>query len=264
MDDIARYNQERWEELARAGIGFSRPKLHLDEALARDTVDPEGVVGDVAGKDVLGVAAGGGQQSAAFGLLGANVTILDFCATQLERDREAAEHYGLEITTVQGDMRDLSCFADGSFDLVWQAHSLNFVPDKERVFDEAARVLRPGGLYRVELTNPFIHGIGDGLWETSWNGRGYPLARPYVDGEVTSEDPHWDFEDQQGVVQRIRGPREFRHTLGSVMSGLIQRDFTILGLWEDLTGDINAEPGTWEHFKAIAPPWLTVWSRYEP
>ena len=29
-------------------------------------------------------------------------------------------------------------------------------------------------------------------------------------------------------------------------------------------GDASAEPGTWEHFTAIAPPWLTIWTRYEP
>jgi hypothetical protein len=31
MDDIARYNKERWEELAKANVIFSRPWLDLDK-----------------------------------------------------------------------------------------------------------------------------------------------------------------------------------------------------------------------------------------
>ena len=139
MDELARYNKERWEELAEAGVIYSRPKLDLDAASARAMVDPEGKLGETAGRDVLCLAGGGGQQSAAFGLLGARVTVFDLCETQLQRDREAAAHYGHEVRTVQGDMRDLSCFAAESFDVVWHAHSLTFVPDAGRVFDEHAQ-----------------------------------------------------------------------------------------------------------------------------
>ena len=61
MDDIARYNKERWEELAKAKVRFSRAALDLDEASARALVDPEGIMGDVTGKNVLCLAGGGGQ-----------------------------------------------------------------------------------------------------------------------------------------------------------------------------------------------------------
>lgn len=111
MDEIAKYNRDRWEELAGAGVAYSLPELDLDEQTAREMVDPEGFLGDVAGKDVLCLAGGGGQQSAAFGILGADVTVLDLSKTQLARDREAADHYGLNIESHQGDMRELSRIA---------------------------------------------------------------------------------------------------------------------------------------------------------
>ncbi len=261
MDDVARYNRERWEELARAGVGFSRPALDLDRDSARAMVDPEGQMSEVVGKDVLCLAGGGGQQSAAFALLGATVTVLDFCPTQLERDRQVAAHYGVQVTTVEGDMRDLSCFADDSFDLVWHAHSLSFIPDPRPVFDEVTRVLRIGGLYRLECTNPFVHSLLDARWD----GQGYPLRDPYADGaEVIHGDGCWDFQDPDGVERRIPGPREFRHALGTVVNGLIERGFALLGLWEHTHGDPAAEPGTWSHFEAIAPPWLTFWAVLRP
>src|SRR5262245_38425067 len=123
MDEIIQYNKARWEALAQAGVAFSRPFLEMTPETARQIVDPQGLMGEVAGKYVLCLASGGGQQSVAFGLLGARVTVFDLAETQLQRDQEAAAHYKLAVRTVQGDMRDLSCFADNSFDLVWHAFS---------------------------------------------------------------------------------------------------------------------------------------------
>src|SRR5690349_17475888 len=117
MDELARYNKERWEALAQAGVEYSRPFLNLDATSARQVVNAQGMLGEIAGKDVLCLASGGGQQSAAFALLGATVTVLDLSETQLARDQEAARHYNLPITIHQGDMRDLSRFADRAFDV---------------------------------------------------------------------------------------------------------------------------------------------------
>jgi SAM-dependent methyltransferase len=261
MDEIARYNQERWDALARARIVYSRPALDLDLCSARAMVDPYGIMGDVQGKEVLCLASGGGQQSAAFGLLGASVTVLDLSKTQLERDREAAAHYRLQVQTLQGDMRDLSRFQPGAFDVVWQAHAINFVPDARTVFGQVARVIRPGGLYRIECNNPFVAGVD----ERDWDGRGYPLCRTYVDGaEVEYADSDWEVWDEDGTCSRIKGPREFRHALSTLVNGMIEQGFVLLGAWEGPAGDPTAEPGTWEHFKAVAPPFLTFWATYRP
>mgnify|MGYP007034349507 FL=1 len=27
--------------------------------------------------------------------------------------------------------------------------------------------------------------------------------------------------------------------------------------------DLNAEPGSWDHFVAFAPPWLSIWAELE-
>ena len=154
LDDVAGYNRDRWQALVEAGVSFSRPWLELDAETARARLDQEGHLGEVAGQDVLCLAGGGGQQSAAFALLGARVSVLDLCEGQLDRDREALAHHGLQARLVAGDMRDLSAFEDDAFDLVWHAHALSFVPDPRPVFDEVARVLRPEGRYRLYCTIP--------------------------------------------------------------------------------------------------------------
>jgi SAM-dependent methyltransferase len=260
MDELARYNKARWEALAQAGVSFSRPFHDLDETAARQEVDPYGIMGDVRGKEVLCLAGGGGQQAVAFALLGANVTVFDLSETMLQRDRETAAHYNLSLRLEQGDMRDLSRFADNSFDIVWHAWSLSFVPNPRQVFAGVARVLRPGGLYRLECANPFTAADVD----ATWNGTGYVLQRPYLDGELIMDDDNWIFENEAGEAQRVQGPREFRHTLNTLLNGLAENGFVLLGAWEGPPGDLDAEPGSWEHFVVIAPPWLTFWTVYRP
>jgi SAM-dependent methyltransferase len=219
----------------------------------------------VDGKQVLCLGSGGGQQSAAFGLLGAQVTVFDLTETQLERDHLAAEHYGLQIRTVQGDIQDLSQLDDDSFDLVWQGYSINFVSDANPVFEGVAHVIRPGGLYYVMFGNPFTH---DSMDEEVWDGESYPLKYPYIDGaETTSLNPKWafwDVETEDGEWIRVEGPREFRHTLGTLLNGLIRRGFVLLGFWEESSGDPLAEPGSWDHYKSFAPPFLRLWAQYRP
>lgn len=261
MDETAKYNKTRWEELAQANIKYSRPFLGLDPQSAREKVDPTGVIGDISGKDVLCLAGGGGQQSVALALLGANVTVFDLSETQLQRDRKAAAHYRVRIKTVQGDMRDLSCLGRASFDIVWHAYSINYVPNACSVFREVARVLRIGGLYRMECGNPFVAGLS----EKDWNGEGYPLKRLYVDGaELAFEDLHWHVEGDNGVSRQIGRPKEFRHTLSTVLNGLVEQGFVILSTREVTSNDPSAGQGTWEHFKAIVPPGLVFWAAYRP
>ncbi|MCA9884474.1 MAG: class I SAM-dependent methyltransferase [Anaerolineae bacterium] len=257
-DDVSDFNKARWEDLAQAGVEWSQPWIDLDMASAREQLDPYEIMGNVTGKSVLCLAGGGGQQSVAFGLLGADVTVIDIAETQLERDQQALAHHGLTARIEQGDMRDLSRFADDSFDLVWNAWAINFVPDTGPVFNEVRRVLRPGGLYRLVWGNPFS-GMID---ETDWVQDGYLLKRVYADGEVIMDDMDWEIEAEDGSIKKIPGPREFIHTVSTVVNGLIGRGFEILGLWEEEKGDPLAEPGSWEYLKALAPHNISLWSRY--
>jgi ubiquinone/menaquinone biosynthesis C-methylase UbiE len=261
MDEIAEYNQARWKALVKADALFTRPKFDLDANSARRSIDFDGKLGDVAGKDVLCLASGGGQQSAAFALLGANVTVFDISDEQLERDKETAEHYGFEIRTLQGDMRNLSRLENASFDIVHHAYSLNFVPDAAKVFRQVARVLRIGGLYHFACANPFVMGIG----QKNWNGEGYILKEPYIGGaRISYDDQDWVYNRE--THEKIPNPIEYRHTLSNVFNGLIENAFVISHVSDncDMNSDVHAAPKTWDHLTAFAPPWLSIWAIFRP
>ena len=111
---------------------------------------------DVTGAAILGLASGGGQQGPVLAAAGADVTVFDNSPGQLARDDEVAAREGLAIRTVLGDMRDLSAFADASFDVVFNPVSNVFCPDVMPVWRESFRVLRPGGVLMAGFLNPDI------------------------------------------------------------------------------------------------------------
>jgi SAM-dependent methyltransferase len=111
---------------------------------------------DLAGAATLCLASGGGQQGPVLAAAGADVTVFDNSPAQLARDDEVAAREGLAIRTVLGDMRDLSVFADGSFDVIVNPVSNVFCPDLAPVWRESFRVLRPGGVLMTGFMNPDI------------------------------------------------------------------------------------------------------------
>ena len=259
LDRIAAKNQEAWTRWARTGGLYTRPWLELPRELVLAYVSgkievmpepyaymyPREAFRDVGGREVLCLASGGGQQSAFFGLLGARVTVYDLTEAQLESDRLAAQHHGYPIATVQGDMRDLSVFSGGSFDIVFQEISICFVPDVRPVYREVARVLRPGGLYRVAHCNPATQLVGEG----SWDGQGYRISQPYGGGELADPDDE--------LV-------EFRHLLPDMFNGLVEAGLSIEGVWEDprhLHPKRDATPGTYEHMLTWVQQYFAILAR---
>jgi len=260
MDEVFHDNRERWNALARANVQYSQPFLDFSLEQAADYVYRFGILRDVAGKKVLCLASGGGQDSVAFGMLGAEVTVLDLSDVQLERDRQGAAHHGLTVTTIQGDMRDLSIFPSNTFDIVWQVYSINFVPSVEPVLEGVRQVLKPGGIYFLQFANPFIHSVD----EEAWDGKAYPLKDLYLEGEDLSlRFTHWDVEQPDGTQAKLTSPHEYRHTLGTLLNTLVSKGFILLGLWEWMRKDENPEPGSWAHFTQVAPPYISTFWRLE-
>ena len=201
-----------------------------------------------------------GRDSVAFGLLGSDVTVLDLSDAELERDQQAAAHHGLHTRTIQGDMRDLSALNDNFIDIVWQVYSINFIPSVEQVFRGVRRVLKTGGIYFLQFANPYAIGI-DG---EKWDEKAYPINSLYIDGEDLSRRfPEWDVKQPDGSIVKCTSPHEFRHTLGTVINGMLGNGFTLLGLWEWMNKDENPQPGSWAHFTQVIPPWFSTFWQLE-
>ena len=239
-DEITIANRAHWEAEVVKKNGFTVPWLDLDKdeilKYAGGELDPVPyhlyqiypayLLKDVANKEVLCLAAGGGQQSAVFGLLGARVTVIDFTQGQLDGDIAAAKHYGYPIKTLRLNMRDLSAIEDASYDFIYQGPSMSWVPSVHEIYSGVSRIIRPGGWYRVDFGNPATYFL-------EWDGECYRITEPY-------SERVWRYPD---------GAFDFRHYLSDIFNGLMDNGLRIERVEERswTQPDINATPGSWTH-----------------
>jgi arsenite methyltransferase len=101
------------------------------------------------GEHVMDLGSGSGMDTfIAAKLVGSSgrVVGVDFTLEQLAKARRLATAAGLrQVEFREGRIEALSGHDDRSFDCVISNGVINLSPDKDRVFAEAARVLRPGG-----------------------------------------------------------------------------------------------------------------------
>lgn len=104
------------------------------------------------GEHVLDVGSGAGTDSLVAALMvgpRGRVTGIDMTPEMLARARAAAEELGTDnVEFVESEAERLA-FADESFDLVISNGVIDLIPDKDAVFSELFRVLRPGGRIQV-------------------------------------------------------------------------------------------------------------------
>lgn len=233
--DVTQYNRSSWNEAAKRGNPWSIPVGPEEIARARrgdwkviltpNLPVPADWFGELRDRAVLGLASGGGQQAPILAAAGARVTSFDNSDEQLALDRLVAKREGLDLHTVQGDMADLSGFADGQFDLIFHPVANVFVPDIRPVWRECARVLKPGGRLLAGFMNPaFFFFDHDEAIKTGRLVVKYRL--PYSD--LTSLPP----ADRDALVAADRH-LEFGHSLDDQIGGQLNAGLVVTGFYED-------------------------------
>jgi arsenite methyltransferase len=109
------------------------------------------------GEDVLDVGCGAGMDTlVAAQMVGptGSVTGIDMTPEMVVKARGSVAEMGLDnATIIEGSAEHLP-FDDATFDVVISNGVIDLIPDKDAVFSEITRVLRPGG--RIQLADVTI------------------------------------------------------------------------------------------------------------
>jgi arsenite methyltransferase len=143
-------------------LGYPEPELsHVPDATVESfagvanhwqlgRIEPGSVVLDLgcgAGTDLLIAAQMVGSEGRAVGV--------DMTPAMLERAQASALKMGLTGVELHESLIESLPLEDASVDVVISNGVIDLVPDKDAVFDEIDRVLRPGG--RLQIADVIIH-----------------------------------------------------------------------------------------------------------
>lgn len=146
-------------------------------------------------------------------------------------------------------MDDLSMLPAARFDLVIHPVSTCYLPDPRPVFDEVARVTRPGGRYVSQHKSPAS------LQATPVPGAAgrYELEHPQGTGLPLPPAP----------PSRLREPGtlEFVHSLAALLGGICAAGFVVEDLDEPSHARADAPAGSFGHRSRFLPPYLRVLAR---
>lgn len=250
-----RANQQCYDALVAGQAALCRPASDTELADPLGTLDPMGWLGgNVNGKHLLCLAAGGGRQSAIYATAGAEVTVVDISPAMLELDRQVAQRRGLRIRLLQTSMDRLDMLADESFDIVVQPVSSCYVPDVLPVFREVARVLRPGGIYVSQHKSPVSLQASHNRDASSC----YRIEHTYYRSDAI---PVASQESAASKRLRERGAVEYLHRIEELIGGICRSSMVIEDLIEPLHADDSAAGDTFADRARFIAPYLKIKAR---
>lgn len=205
--ETARANRTWWD--AEAGDYYAE---HGDFLGDDDLVwGPEGwseellgLLGDIAGRDVLEIGGGAAQGARWVRQAGGRVVSTDLSLGMLRRGRQIdLAHHWPALPLAQCDGLALP-FGDASFDVVFTAYGvLPFVADSGQVLREVCRVLRPGGRVVFSCTHPFRWAFPDEPGPDGLTVRfSYFDRTPYVEQDGTGAATY--AEHHRTIGDRVR------------------------------------------------------------
>jgi len=114
------------------------------------------LLGNIKNKKILEIGCGGGQCSIAFSKKGAICTGLDLSIEQIKYAKELAKKEKVKVEFLVEDIQKLKNIKSNSYDIVFSAFALQYVPNLYKCFKEVNRVLKRNGLFVFSFDHPFF------------------------------------------------------------------------------------------------------------
>ncbi len=176
-----------------------------------------GILGDVAGKNILELACGGAQNSIALSKWGAHTTAVDFSNRQLSKAKKLVKQEKARVELVLGDIEHLNMFKDSKFDIILSSFGWEFVTNLKICLMECRRMLRMGGLLIIAT----VHPLAAFEWDQQYKNL---MVTNYFNPPIEVWEDTTSYHGQKGLT--------FFHTIEEMFELITSSGFTIESIKE--------------------------------
>ncbi len=216
-DDVPEQAEEAYDEIAdwysARKMGSYEFKMQLPAIL--------NLLGDLRGKSLIDIGCGPGAYSVEFAKRGADVLGVDISRKMLDKARNNAKMTNIKFTLQKADAHSLP-YTDDSFDVA----VLILTILNSKMVEEAARVLKLGGLLLFSDTHPIIESKG------RWEGNDIGAGR-IVEDYFLQDKREWRIEPGPGRTITLK---YYTRTIEQCVNIIVDAGFKILRIVEPKPG----------------------------
>ncbi len=232
MDEIAHsvnlfYDKYPYPSLPIRNESDLVDKLHanvMSKILATARLEPV----SLSGKKILDAGCGTGEKSCYFSYYGAEVTAVDRCISSIEKAKELAEKFKLQVSFTRCDIAELD--TEERYDHIFCLGVLHHSSNPYRLFRMIASLCKPGGTVTIGLYNQygrFAHRVRR-MWIALNAGDDIERRISFIEKSIYGRKLRGAHEKAY-AADKYANPYESYHSVGEIIEWFNKNNIEYMG-----------------------------------
>lgn len=186
--------------------------------------------GEVKGKKIINLMGSNGIKGVSLGILGADITVVDFSKENEEYAKDLAKAAGVDLNYILSDVLKLDDSLNDKFDIVFaEMGILHYFSDLEPFMNSAYKLLKKGGLFVIRDFHPVSTKLISSRGSTA-KVRKHKVTGDYFDTSLKEKDAAYSKYNNDNEKEKVY--LRFWN-LGEIVTSCASSGFIIKSLEEE-------------------------------